>query len=98
MLNFRFWALIVLHFGNLWGLYLLLTGAPKYMSEALGYNIQNSGILAALPYLARLVFGVMFGSIGDILRKKKVVSVSFMRKFFVIFCKYATIVLLFEKH
>ncbi|KFB47840.1 hypothetical protein ZHAS_00015886 [Anopheles sinensis] len=28
-----FLALLVLHFGNLWGLYFLITAAPKFMSE-----------------------------------------------------------------
>lgn len=28
-----FWALLFLHWGNLWSFYFLITGAPKYMSE-----------------------------------------------------------------
>lgn len=28
-----FWALLILHYGNLWGNFFLLTGAPKFMNE-----------------------------------------------------------------
>lgn len=28
-----FWALLVLHYGNVWGNFFLLTGAPKFMNE-----------------------------------------------------------------
>lgn len=58
-----------------------------YMKEALGFNITSSGALAALPYLARLTFGMIFGSIGDYIKKKEYMSVTFMRKFFCIFCR-----------
>uniref|UniRef100_A0A336LRM6 CSON010445 protein n=1 Tax=Culicoides sonorensis TaxID=179676 RepID=A0A336LRM6_CULSO len=80
-----FWALIILHFGNNWGLYFLLTAAPKFMNEVLGFDLTKAGFLAALPYLARLLSGFTFGSIGDYVRTKKVMSVTMMRKFFTIF-------------
>ncbi|XP_063709262.1 sialin-like [Culicoides brevitarsis] len=80
-----FWALIILHFGNNWGLYFLLTAAPKFMSEVLGFKLSKAGYLAALPYLARLLSGFVFGSVGDYVRSKKIMSVTANRKFFVIF-------------
>lgn len=87
-LSVPFWALVVLHFGNMWGVSLLLTSGPMFMSEALGFNIKKSGGLASLPYLARLIFGIIFGSIGDFLRKKNVMTPTVMRKSFVTFCKF----------
>lgn len=36
-----FLALLVLHFGNLWGLYFLITAAPKFMSEVSPLNIYG---------------------------------------------------------
>lgn len=82
------YALIILHFGNNWGLYFLLTAAPKFMNEALGFKLSKAGYLAALPYLARLLSGFMFGAVGDYVRSKKLMSVTFNRKFFTIFCKF----------
>lgn len=28
-----FWSLLLLHYGNVWGVYFILTGAPKFMNE-----------------------------------------------------------------
>ncbi|XP_058462887.1 sialin-like [Malaya genurostris] len=80
-----FLALLVLHFGNLWGLYFLITAAPKFMSEVLGFKLAKAGFLAALPYLARALAAFGFGSIGDYLRKKSVFGVTTIRKSFCLF-------------
>ena len=32
--------LTLLHFGNLWGLYVQITSVPKFMKEVVGYNIK----------------------------------------------------------
>nr|XP_022916487.1 sialin-like [Onthophagus taurus] len=87
-LSIPFWAYTVLHFGNLWGLYLLLTAGPKFMSEVLGFNLGHSGILASLPYLARMLLGFLFGYIGDYIRKKSWMSVTVIRKSFVLFSHF----------
>lgn len=83
-----FLALMVLHYGNLWGLYFLITAAPTFMNEVLGFNLAHAGILASLPYLARLFAGFIFGSIGDSLRGNQMMSVTMIRKSFCLFCKY----------
>ncbi|KAF5291457.1 hypothetical protein FQR65_LT01768 [Abscondita terminalis] len=90
-----FWALAILHFGNVWGLYLLLTAGPKYMSEVLGFNLSHSGVLAALPYLARSIAAFIFGYIGDKIRQKNVLSVTVTRKSFVTFSHFIPGLLLF---
>jgi ACS family sodium-dependent inorganic phosphate cotransporter len=84
-LSVRFWALILLHFGNLWGLYFLMTAGPNFLSTVLGFNLGHTGILAALPYLARLIFGFIFGLIGDFIRKRNIVSTTVVRKGFILF-------------
>lgn len=78
----------ILHYGNLWGLFLLLNNGPMYMKEVLGFNLTSSGALAALPYLARLTFGLIFGIVGDFIKKREYMSVIFIRKFFCLFCKF----------
>lgn len=80
-----FWALCILHFGNLWGLYLQITGVPKFMVEVIGFNIKASGGLAALPHLLRMFFGIGFGYIGDKIKSKKLIGTTLTRKLFVIF-------------
>lgn len=63
-----------------------MNNGPMYMKEALGFDIKSSGALAALPYLARLTFGLIFGAIGDFIKKRELMSINFMRKFFCLFC------------
>ncbi|XP_044272676.1 putative inorganic phosphate cotransporter [Tribolium madens] len=86
--NIPFWALVVAQLGNLWGLNLIITYAPKFMAETLGFNIKASAGLAALPYLARLLFSNVFGIVGDYMRKKDIMSVTKIRKFFIIFSHF----------
>lgn len=82
-----FLALMILHYGSLWGLYFLQTAAPMFMSEALGFNLSKAGVLSALPHLARLIAGFGFGSLGDYLRRKNILGVTATRKSFCLFCK-----------
>lgn len=83
-----FWSLFVLHFGSAWGLQFLLTSAPKFLTEVLGFDIRNAGFLSGLPYLMRMIMGILFGAVGDVLRNKNYLSVTNVRKLFCIFCKF----------
>lgn len=58
------------------------------MAEVLGFNLSHSGGLASLPYLARMTFGFIFGSIGDMIRRKEWMTVTGIRKWFIVCCKY----------
>lgn len=82
-----FWALLALHYGSLWGMYFLLTAAPKFMNEALGFNLRDSGFLAALPYLARMTFAFIFGYVGDLVFRSGKLSVTNIRRIFTVVCK-----------
>lgn len=87
MTSLPFLALLLLHYGNIWGLYFLLNEAPTFMKDVLKFDLTKAGFLASLPSLARLVLGFGFGSLGDALRRNNVMSLTFMRKFFCIFCR-----------
>ncbi|PZC71004.1 sialin [Helicoverpa armigera] len=80
-----FLAMTVLHYGNLWGLYFILTAGPMFVKNVLGFQLSAAGALSALPYLARLFFAPIFGSIGDYLLGKQIWSTTKIRKFFCIF-------------
>lgn len=87
-LSIPFWALIILHFGNLWGLFFLMTAGPNFMSSVLGFTLGHTGIVAAFPYLARLIFGCIFGQVGDVIIRKNWMTKIAIRKTFILFCKY----------
>ncbi|KAL4708977.1 hypothetical protein ACJJTC_005838 [Scirpophaga incertulas] len=80
-----FLAMAILHYGSNWGLYFIMTAAPKFVSSALGFNLTSTGTLSSLPYLARMIFSLIFGAIGDRIIKQNMVSTTFMRKFFCLF-------------
>ncbi|XP_050501825.1 vesicular glutamate transporter 1-like [Diabrotica virgifera virgifera] len=82
--SFPFWMLNILHFGNLWGLYLQLQSVPKFMAEVVGFSLKEAGALGALPHLMRMIFGTAYGSIGDYLKKNKVMSPKAIRKSFIL--------------
>ncbi|XP_055917711.1 sialin [Eupeodes corollae] len=83
-LSLPFWSLLLLHYGNMWGLFFLITAAPKFMSEVLGFNLSSAGFLSSLPHLARLICAFGFGAIADIIRRKELISVTKIRKIFCI--------------
>lgn len=88
-----FLALMVLHYGSLWGLYFLQTAAPMFMTEALNFNLSKAGILSALPHLARLLAGFGFGAIGDFIRRRNFLKVTTTRKSFCLFCKLMVVIM-----
>ncbi|XP_041982129.1 putative inorganic phosphate cotransporter [Aricia agestis] len=83
--SFPFLAMVILHYGNNWGLYFAMTAAPKFVSSALGFNLTSAGTLASLPYLARMIFSIIFGAVGDRIVRQNMVSTTYMRKFFCLF-------------
>ncbi|XP_076297756.1 sialin [Lasioglossum baleicum] len=80
-----FLVLLWAHFANMWGIYFIATNGPKYTLEVLGFNMKSGGTLTGLPYIARLGAGVLFAAAGDYLRRKKMLSLGWLRKIFMIF-------------
>ncbi|XP_049940928.1 putative inorganic phosphate cotransporter [Schistocerca serialis cubense] len=84
MTSCPFMALVALHFGNLGGLFFQLTETPKYMSEVLGFDLKKSGGFASLPHLMRLLFGIVFSTVGDWILADPLRNKTLVRKLFVI--------------
>ncbi|KAL4708983.1 hypothetical protein ACJJTC_005844 [Scirpophaga incertulas] len=83
--SFPFLAMTILHYGNMWGLYFIMTVGPKFVSSVLGFELSSAGVVSALPYLGRLIFATIFGAIGDCILAKKVMTTTAIRKFFCVF-------------
>ncbi|KAH9639340.1 hypothetical protein HF086_012950 [Spodoptera exigua] len=80
-----FLAMTILHYGNLWGLYFIMTVGPKFVSSVLGFELSAAGVISALPYLARLFLATIFGVVGDFILARKLMSTTAIRKFFCLF-------------
>ena len=59
------WAIIVGHFCNNWGLYVLLSWLPSYFSSQLGVNLRSVWIFVAPPWIASFVCSNLSGWIAD---------------------------------
>lgn len=83
-----FWALFVLQFGNSWGSFFLVTAAPKFLNEILGFQIGQTGVLASLPYVLRTVvaFAVAWAA-QRLERRFDWVSVTGWRRLYSVFCE-----------
>lgn len=80
-------SLILLQYGNLWGFLFLVTGAPKFMNEILGFSLAKAGFLASLPYICRWLGGIVFALLMDHLRQKQFMTLMNLRRLFCVFCK-----------
>ncbi|KAG7312255.1 hypothetical protein JYU34_001727 [Plutella xylostella] len=85
LMNIPTWALIVVLFGNGWGIYFIQNASPMFVANVLKYNIGSTGILSSLSYLARAICSFLFGLLADYLITKNIMSVKFLRKSFVMF-------------
>ncbi|XP_014218028.1 vesicular glutamate transporter 1-like, partial [Copidosoma floridanum] len=80
-----FLVLLYAHFANMWGIYFISISGPKYTLEILGFDMKNAGVLTGLPYITRLLAGVLFALAGDFCRRKSVMTTGWIRRIFMIF-------------
>jgi len=73
------WAIIVAHFCNNWGLYVLLAWLPSYFSSQLGINLRAVWIYVSLPWIANFLVANLAGWLGDHMIKSGR-SVTYVRK------------------
>lgn len=76
------WAVLVANFTANWGFYTLLTHMPTFMKETLDFNIEESGILSALPSLLMLFILPKAGLLADWLINRELLTISQVRKMF----------------
>ncbi|XP_033219002.1 sialin-like isoform X2 [Belonocnema kinseyi] len=80
-----FLCLVISHFGNLFLLFFYQNSIMLYLTQALGFNLTKGGFMSALPPLGRMLFGFFFGWAGDTIKKKKLMSLTLLRKTATIF-------------
>src|SRR5579875_562209 len=75
------WALIITHFCNNWGFYIVLLWLPSYLSEALKVPLAHVGEYALIPWTVSFLVGNASGWLADMIRARGV-SVTITRKTF----------------
>ncbi|XP_074614068.1 vesicular glutamate transporter 3-like isoform X2 [Acropora palmata] len=76
------WAIVCGHFGACWGYYTLFTGMPTYFKDVLDFDIEQTGFLAACPYLFKAILGPLGGVTADGLIRYKICTIGTVRKVF----------------
>ncbi|KAJ8679909.1 hypothetical protein QAD02_015696 [Eretmocerus hayati] len=64
------WSAIVANVGSSWGFYTFFTQLPAYMEYILKFNISQSGMVSALPYLANWLLCFSFSYLSDFALQK----------------------------
>ncbi|XP_033835222.1 sialin-like [Periophthalmus magnuspinnatus] len=76
------WAIVVVHFSYNWTYYTFLTLLPTYMKDVLGFSIQQSGFLSALPYIGSATLVILSGQFADYQRETHNCPTARVRKAF----------------
>jgi ACS family sodium-dependent inorganic phosphate cotransporter len=64
------WAMVMCHFSNNWGLYVLLSWLPSYFKATYGASLASVGWLSALPWLLSFAMSVVSGRVADAMLKR----------------------------
>lgn len=76
------WAINVANFCRSWTFYLLLISQPMYFSEVFKLEIDDVGILGALPHLCMTFIVPIGGQLADYLRRSGKMTTTNVRKLF----------------
>jgi len=76
------YAISIAHFSYTWGYYTLLTHLPSYMKDILDFDLQKSGFISAIPYLALSLLLFLSGYLADLFQMKNYLSTTQVRKYF----------------
>ena len=61
------WAVIIAHFANNWGIYVILNWLPTYFVRELGVDVAAVGLYTVVPWLTMFVTNNAVGWIADAL-------------------------------
>ncbi|XP_028044031.1 putative inorganic phosphate cotransporter [Bombyx mandarina] len=76
------WVLVMAAIGHDWGYFTMITDLPKYFSDVLKFNIKETGLMSALPYIAMYIFSFIFAGLCDLCVRKKWHSIGTGRKIY----------------
>ncbi|KAK7866131.1 hypothetical protein R5R35_004780 [Gryllus longicercus] len=82
MTSVPMWSLIIVHCGQNWGFWTLLTEMPSYMNSVLGFELSKNGLLSALPYFVMWILSFVFSWTSDFANKKQWLKLTTSRKLF----------------
>lgn len=88
------WACVIMAWGGCFGFYALLTELPTYLANIQHFDMSNSGVLSALPYVCLWVIALLWGALMDRLYASGHLSVRRIRRLSTAFASYTPAVAL----
>ncbi|XP_059615198.1 vesicular glutamate transporter 1-like [Phlebotomus argentipes] len=76
------WAVVAANFTAMWGFYTLLTQLPMFLNDTLDFNLDTTGIMAAIPYIAMVGLLFLSGYLADWLQIKGYLRTGQVRRYF----------------
>lgn len=75
-----FIAILIAHFCNNFGWYMLLIELPTFMNQILKFDMSSNAALSSMPFLCMWLFTMILSKILAILQEKGLISVTISRK------------------
>ncbi|XP_015911653.1 vesicular glutamate transporter 1 isoform X2 [Parasteatoda tepidariorum] len=76
------YAIVVANFCRSWTFYMLLLSQPTYLKQVFHFDIDQSGVLGALPHLVMTMIVPVGGHLADTLRRREILTTTAVRKIF----------------
>ncbi|XP_008526347.1 sodium-dependent phosphate transport protein 1 isoform X1 [Equus przewalskii] len=77
------WAICMCIFALFWSSTIILFYTPTFINSKLHVNINENGLLSALPHLFSWIFGLLAGQMSDFLLSRNIFSILNIRKLFI---------------
>lgn len=82
------WFLAIVHFGNNWGFYTLLTELPTYLKEIQHFDMKSNGLVSALPYFVMWVSSLIYSNVMERLVAVGMLTILKVRKISMVIGEY----------
>ncbi|XP_055688605.1 sialin-like [Lutzomyia longipalpis] len=76
------WAVAIGHFTSLWGSFTMQTQLPTFLNDIFNYNLDTTGILSSIPYIALASLLSVAGYFADWLQVKGYLTTEQVRRYF----------------
>lgn len=76
------WAIVGAQFAEGWGFFTIQTQLPQFLNDALKFDLQDSGAVAAIPYIAIAIMLQIAGYLADWVQIKNILTTKQTRKYF----------------
>ncbi|XP_069705438.1 sialin-like [Periplaneta americana] len=84
--SFPMWINLISQWGNLWGLFTLMTQAPTYFQFIHGWDIRMTGMFSGIPHVLRLIVAHIISTGCDYMLEHDKCSRTNVRKFAIAVC------------